>query len=172
MPFFRRKPVADSYPRGFTLLELLVVIAVIGIALALVYPRLPALGAAYLKTDAGRAAGLLVYLNEASAARRTNYRLKFDLEKETLTVDASKGAEEYAAVTEPGLGGIKFREGVDLEDIVVPGLGRVKAGEVSVVIAPSGSGEPFTLHLKSGKEQMTILFNPYSGKALIEKGYI
>ncbi|MDO8426283.1 MAG: prepilin-type N-terminal cleavage/methylation domain-containing protein [Deltaproteobacteria bacterium] len=172
LPPFRCKPVAAQPPRGFTLLELLVVIAVIGIALAIVFPRIPAPSGTYLKTDAGRVSSLITYLNEASVAKRVYYRLWFDLEKEGFRVEASKDGGEYAQVSEPRIGGIRLRQGVELEDMVLPGLGKVSSGTVSVVIAPSGNGEPFTLHLKAEKGRITISFNPYSGKVIVKEGYV
>lgn len=155
---------------GFTLLELIVVIAVIGGLLAIVFPRITNPGAAYLKSDAGRISSLTVYVNETAASRRVYFRLWFDLDKELLRVESSVNGTDYKEFRD-GPKRIKLTDGVLIEDVVTAGLGKVNGGEVSVVIPPSG-GEPFAVHLKSGESRLTITYNPLTGKVKTDQGYV
>jgi len=61
---------------------------------------------------------------------------------------------------------------LDMEDIVIAGLGRIYEGEAAVVFNPAIGAEPFNLHLKGGELTLTLSYNPYSGKVKIIEGYV
>ena len=83
---------------GFTLIELAVVIAILGIMIALVAPRLGELGEANLKRSARHLTGMIRFLHEESQAKKMVYRLRFDIPAghywtETLTPISDKTIE-------------------------------------------------------------------------------
>lgn len=156
---------------GLSLIELLAAMVIIGIILAIVYPRISGISEAYLKSDSRRVAALITYLSESASSKKLYYRVWFDLTNERLRVESSVAGKEYAPSTDPALRELALREGVEIEDIVTPGLGKTASGEVSMVFAPA-SGEPFTLHLKAGESSMTVSYNPYTGKVRTEAGYV
>jgi len=172
-PFSRpsQDPRKAGAPPGFTFLEILAVLTILAGILALVLPRFVDLRITYLRTDAGRVATLVRYLNESSDTRRVYYRLGFDLDSESLRVARSVDGKKYKEEPEPALKGIKLRSGVELVDIVVPGLGKVASGEVAVLFSPAGPRESFILHIGSGDSMKTLSFNPYSGRVKVEDGY-
>ncbi len=164
---------AGSLPQaGFTLIELIAVVIIIGLVLAVVFPRFSNLDETYLKTDASRLRTLITYLNEASETRKLYYRLSFDMERETIGVESSRDGRDYLPEADRALSGLRLGRGVDLVEVEVAGLGRVNTGKLGVVFAPFGPPQAFKLSLGSGKAApVTVSFNPYSGRVRVESGH-
>lgn len=168
----RRAATSMAVTEGFTLFELLAVIIIIGGILAIAFPRIWVLNEMHLRTDAGRVSTLIRYLNEASATKKVYYRISFDLEKNSISVESSRDGAGYSAETDAAIRGLRLREGVAMEDIELPGLGKVNSGTVSVIFAPAGGADSFTLHLRASQKKMSLLFNPYSGRVRVSEGYL
>lgn len=158
--------------KGITLLELLVVIVILGSVAAIVAPKLSAFEGFMLDSEARKVAGLLRYLDESATTKNVYYRVWFRPDEESFEVESSPDGVEFKGVRDASLKGYKFRAGIDIEDVVVAGLGKVEAGEVSVVFNPGAGAGPFALHLKKNNAGLTIGYNPYSGKVTIKQGYI
>ncbi|MBE9527697.1 MAG: prepilin-type N-terminal cleavage/methylation domain-containing protein [Proteobacteria bacterium] len=168
--------------RGFTLIELIVVMVIISLALAIVLPRLTSVTSANLKSDAVKLSALVRYLHEAAESKKLTYRLSFDLDRGTVgversqvgrsPVDRSKEAVKYVPEPESALRGFALASGVEFVDLLAPGTGRVESGTVQILLSPAGS-MPFTVHLGAGEDDrvLTLGFNPYNGKIVIEEGY-
>ncbi len=169
---FRFRDRATPGNAGFTLLELILVMLLFGVVLALALPRFSDTGTAYLKTDSSRVAAYIRYLHEASSTRKVYYRVSFDMGAEELRAEYSLDGAQYRAERDAALRTLKLAEGVTIEDVVVPETGKVNSGVLTVVFAPAGTMDPFTLHLKSGKNFRTLTFNPYSGEVSVEEGYV
>lgn len=87
---------------GFTLLELIVVLVIIGIASALVVPRLVGgMGSLDVKAASGKVAASLRYARSQAVSQKVQYAAVFDLEHNRLTITPSSegidGKEEDAA---------------------------------------------------------------------------
>ncbi|MEW6077240.1 MAG: GspH/FimT family pseudopilin [Thermodesulfobacteriota bacterium] len=77
----------SRYPGGFTLLELIVVLAIISLMSALIVPRLSGpLGNLELKTTARTISASLRYARSRAAAEKTVYAALFDLDKNRLVI--------------------------------------------------------------------------------------
>ncbi len=157
---------------GFTLLELLIVITILVAAAALIYPRFFEVQGARLRSDARKLSTLIRFLDEAAATRKLYYRLWFEFGKDRLRVEVSKDGSDYALYPDNRIRFFSFADGVDLKDVSLPGLGRVAGGEVAVIFSPLGAGEPFTVHLSGGGDDVTVDFNPYSGRVRVKEGYV
>ncbi|MBI2412417.1 MAG: prepilin-type N-terminal cleavage/methylation domain-containing protein [Deltaproteobacteria bacterium] len=153
---------------GITLIELVVVLALIAIAVAVIYPRISGLEEARLESDARKMASLIGYLSESAASRRVYYKVRFGLDEERLDVEVSRDGREYLRDKEFGF--LSLSSGVSMEDVATP-EGKTDAGETEIVIPPDGGSSPFSVHLKAGDEFMTVTFNPYTEKVSLEKGY-
>ncbi|MBE7416087.1 MAG: hypothetical protein HS130_13080 [Deltaproteobacteria bacterium] len=154
---------------GFTIIELVVLMAVIGLVLAVALPRLAGFEHAALKSQAGKLSTLLRYANESAATKRLHYKVSFDIENGSVMVERSPDGREFSGDT--GIRGLKMSGGVALRDLVVEGFGKIETGTVSVVFTPLGAAGGFSVHLEAGKDWFTVKFNPYSGKAEVVEGY-
>lgn len=144
----------------------------IGVILATALPRFMGTGEAYLKTDASRVSSLVRFIDDASASRKLYYRVSFDIAAGEITTERSRDGARYEPENDPKVRRLKLGEGVQIEDIMLPGLGRVNTGTASVVFAPAGGTSPFTLHLAASGKKLTLEFNPYSGEVFIKDGYV
>ncbi|MBI5048568.1 MAG: type II secretion system protein [Deltaproteobacteria bacterium] len=157
---------------GFTLLELLSVIAILGTVLLVVFPKIHFFEDYTLNAEARRVAGLLRYLEESASAKKIYYRVWFYPEKELFKIETSIDGIEFNKSQEPLLRGLSLKKSVEMEDVVISSLGRINEGEAAVVFNPIVGAEPFVIHLKMGQRLLTIGYNPYSGKVKVLKGYV
>jgi len=154
------------------MVELLAVIAVIGIIAALVFPRLTSLEGRSLKSDARRISGLIRYVSESAAIKKLHYRLLFNIEDGVITVASSPDGKEYGEESDHNVRRLRLRRGIGIEDLLIPRTGRVSEGAVTVHFSPYGFSDPFTLHIRGGERVLTLSFNPYKGKVLVTEGYV
>ena len=168
---FHKQKHKPSFPKGFTLLELLVVLILLGVVLMAALPRFTGTGEAYLKTDASRVSSFLRFISDASATRKVYYKVSFDIAAGEIRTERSRDGARYEPESDPAVRRLKLREGVSIEDIMVEGLGKVNAGTAEVVFAPVGGAGPFTLHLMASEKKISIAFNPYSGEVSLKDGY-
>ncbi|MEW6214369.1 MAG: prepilin-type N-terminal cleavage/methylation domain-containing protein [Nitrospirota bacterium] len=138
---------------GFTLLELIAVIFIISLLLAIVFPSFYGFGEKKLKADAGRIASMLRYLNDSAITTKETHFLKFDLDADTISWKDSDGEK-----TE------RFKGLLTLE---LQSKGEVKEGQVVIFFGSFGIQENITIHLRNEDEEMTVTFNPLSGRAKI-----
>jgi len=161
-----------SDTKGFTLLELIVVIVILGSVLLIVFPRIPYFENFALNSEARRVAGLFRYLDESASAKKTYYRVWFSPEKGSIEVESSADGVEFKKSGDSSLQGLSLKDGTEMVDLVLAGLGKVDHGEVAVVFNPGAGAEPFNLHLKKNGRTITISYNPYSGKVTVADGYV
>ncbi|MBI5235577.1 MAG: prepilin-type N-terminal cleavage/methylation domain-containing protein [Deltaproteobacteria bacterium] len=152
--------------KGFTLIELVIVMAVIGAALALVFPRLDFSGPR-LDSEARRLAMLIRHLDDSANSKKFYYRIWFRLDNERVDVEVSVDGLEYAAPRDDkAFLAQTFRHGTDLEDVTIEGMGKVSRGEAAVVFSP-GASRAFNVHLNNSGKSLTISYNPYSGRVKV-----
>jgi len=157
---------------GFTLIELVVVIAILATVLLLAFPGMNALEGYGFRSDARRMAGLIRYLDDTATTEGKYYRVWFYPEDDSLRVESSPDGVEFSAARDTDIGTFTLNKATDIEDIVIAGLGKVATGEAAVIFNPSAGADPFSLHLKRGDSQLTLVYNPYSGKVKIIKGHV
>jgi len=157
---------------GFTLIELVVVIAIVASVLLIAFPGMSVLESYGFRSDARRIAGLFRYLDDTATTEGRYYRVWFYPEKEILRVETSSDGEGFVASKDHDISGFSLGKSTEIEDIVIAGLGRIAKGEAAVVFNPSAGADPFSLHLRRGDEELTLRYNPYSGKVKIIKGHV
>lgn len=158
---------------GFTLVELLIVIVVLGLMLTLIIPKLGELGEANLKQSARHLTGMIRYLRDHSQATKEAYRIKFDIQNghywpEVLTQTSDKTVEfkryQTVMVEETSLtGATTFR------DVRVAS----HPDDPTILITPNGWVEHALIHLRDGdNKDFTLIVNSLTGNTELREGYL
>src|SRR5450631_671972 len=108
--------------RGFTLIEIAVVLAIIGMVLMLVIPRLPSSEHDNLKVSARTLASTLRYMQDRAATGRTTYYLRIEPGTDSVKVleAAADGSEKEPL--DPLLLKRPIKEGIVVADVIIPRL--------------------------------------------------
>jgi general secretion pathway protein H len=156
---------------GFTLIELMVVILLVGLFSALVVPLVTGVGDDGLKLSSRRLAGTVKYLYNEAALSGRPHRLVFDLDGGTFS--GRRLEETGELVTLAGTGrDQKLRSGVRFRDVVVAGQGQVSAGQTFTSFYPVGWLDETVIHLQeNGDREMTLRLLPLTGTTEIYEGY-
>ena len=149
----------------------MVVIVIIVISASVVLPRLPDTEAGKLKSSARNLASAIRFLNDQAIITKGIYRLQLNMTEGSTTISMlSPGGEEVA----PDDNFMKRRiieEGIAIEDVTDPQLGKVTEGEVQIHFGPGGNRNGVTIHLKGGEKQYTVIAYPSGGKVKVLEGY-
>ena len=173
-PGSRVKGQGNNVSRGFTLIELTIVIVILGVMLSLIIPRLGELGEANLKRSARHLTGMIRFLRDEAQAKKTpQLRLRFDITEGRYWVewcepvsntDCEIKRYSSAMATEGTLSGqTTFR------DIKVPS----HPDDPYVEFTPEGWVERALIHLRDGEgRDFTLIVNPLTGNTDLREGYI
>jgi prepilin-type N-terminal cleavage/methylation domain len=161
--------------RGFTLLELIVVLLIIGFMSALVVPKLVGpMSNLNLKTASKKIAASLRYARSQAASEKTTYVALFDFDKDRLSIiippllNGDFEAPDEAPEEQPdggkgGPGGLKvydLPDGVGLEKGVSE-EGEVDSGLFRIFFFPnggSGGGEIIVANKRGGRYKVSVDF--------------
>ena len=145
---------------GFTLLELIVVISLLGIMLVLAIPRFHAtLFLDESKTSSRWIIGKIQALKEAAVRNQKHYTLHIDLDSERFweTDDSmSPEAIETAALNAASLPG-----GLKITDIEYPIRGKINSGQADIVFDKNGYSDKVFIHLQEGETAVSYLIEPF-----------
>jgi len=161
--------------RGFTLLELAIVIFIMALMFTLVLPYTGGYRRAKLKSEARRLAGRASYLFDEASAQKVFLRLVFDLDHQVYGV---MRMDPYAMPT-PSYGPdhssagapVTMPPAVAIRDVTVGDLGTFNAGKVATQFYPEGYVDATLIHMidLSG-HVMTLALNPVTGRVIIQDG--
>ncbi len=157
--------------RGFTLIEMVVVLVVISLVAVLVVPLFPSTDAANLRTSARQLGTVIRYLGERSVTTKTPYRMVLDLGDETISVKKIVDGKENAP-DDPFFARRLLAEGVTIDDVEIPRLGKLGEGIVNVDFGVDGLGDFVMIHLKGAKDHhFTVTAIPGGGRVTVQEGY-
>jgi len=165
--------LASQKENGFTLIEMLIVIVILGVMISLIVPRLGELGEANVKRSARHLTGMIRFLRDESQSRKTIYRLRFDVQggrywAEVMTLTSEQTVEFVRWQSEVGVEGslsgqTTFR---DIQAASHP-------DDPFIQFTPDGWVENAAIHLRDGdNKDFTLLVNPIMGNTELREGYI
>ncbi len=158
--------------RGFTLIEIAVVLAIIGMLLVLVLPRLPSTGQEDLKVSARTLAATLRYMEDRAATGRTTYYLHMEPGTDNIKVQEAAADGSEMEPTDPLLQKRPVKEGIVVADVFVPRLGKVVDGTIRLDVGNGGLRDFVVIHLRSPEGKFwTVMAFPSSSKVKVLDGY-
>lgn len=158
---------------GFTLIEIMVVLVIIGMVMLLVIPRLPSSDQENLKISARTLASTLRYLQESAATSGTSYRLALTPGTESVRIFEIGADGSDKDPSDPLLQKSPVKEGIIVADVRIPRLGKVSDGQVKVDVGVAGIRDFVTIHLRSAAGQFwTVMAFPSGGKVKAYEGYL
>jgi general secretion pathway protein H len=160
------KPTIGS--KGFTLLELIVVLLIIGLMMALVTPRLVgSLTKMNLKTSAQKISSSLRYARSQAVSCQIIYHVVFDFEKNGLNIKAEKSQDDESAYLKAEIESAEtdiskpkesreesyfLPEGIKIEKAMTTD-DEVDSGLFSIVFYPAGNSSGGSVLLMDEKER-------------------
>ena len=145
---------------GFTLLELLVVISLLGIMLVFTVPRFhETLFLDKTKTGSRWIIGKIRALKEAAIRNQKQYTLHIDLDTERFwETDASMSAE---ALENAALNADSLPNGLKIADIEYPIGGKIHSGQTHITFYKNGYSDKALIHLQDGEKYVSYLIEPF-----------
>ncbi len=159
--------------RGFTFLELAVVLLILGVVTALSFPVIHSLGSSDLKLTARHLVRSVLFLSNRAVTTKRIYRLNYDLKQHEYWATVRSGEGEFVPVEASVLARTALRGEIRFIDAETVHQGKVLEGEVYTDFYPMGRVDKTTLHLTDGDNNvLTLMVNPITGRVKIYDGYL
>lgn len=159
--------------KGFTLIELAIVIVVFGVMLALIIPRLGEMGEANLKRSARHLTGMIRFLKDESQARKAVFRLRFDVNEgrywtEVMTVMDDQSVEFVRFSSEVASEGSLSGQ-TTFRDVRISS----HPDDPFIQFTPDGWVEKAFIYLNDGDDKtFTLIVNPLTGGTELLDGQV
>lgn len=155
--------------RGFTLLELVVVIVLIGVTMAFAVPRLDLFSVTDTLKQSGRKLTQLILKTSSLAASTTSpYLLRYESGIRRFTVVAFDEDGQETALEEH-----RLPDDVSVLDFTSPFRDIQATGTMELLINKDGYLEPSLIHLQGEEGRtMTLKLSPFLSTISIHDGYL
>ena len=162
-------------PAGFTVVELVLVLMLLGVILLLGIPAFQNLLQNTLQAEAGRLAGVIRLLRNEAVLTRSTYRLLLDLRQGAYSVQRLDDAGAYRDVTDPRVLAPHALP-TQVKVVALTLLGRTYRPDepepLPVQVDSSGYLDPFLLWLTHGDEDFTLRVSGFTGKVELLDGHV
>ncbi|MCY4361288.1 MAG: GspH/FimT family pseudopilin [Gammaproteobacteria bacterium] len=138
---------------GFTLLELLVVIMLIGVLLSLVAPGLDRARGGGLADSADRLCLTLNQARQEAVLTSRPWRLEVDPAEKTVRFRYRRD-EEFIPLNNPPFTETRLPPGIEIAELTING--QPVAGSGQVYLFPTGAQDAFSLTLVEGERRRTL----------------
>ena len=158
--------------KGYTLVELIVVLVLIGLVLTLVAPRLRnALLSDNLKSAARKMMGIISNLRNEAIREQKDYVLHFDLNANRFWVSYGSMTDEDRTVAREE--GSNFPSDIHIDDVWIKGEGKIVEGETRIRFTRRGYTQKSAIHLSSEDgRKLTLELSPFLGKVKVINKYV
>jgi len=158
---------------GFTLIEMLVVILIIGAFFFVAVPKFQDLTEVNLKSASRNLTATIKYLYNEAAFKKNIHRLVFDVEAGEYWVETLQG-NEYGTYEDSKRH--KLPNGIYFKDVVTErSLGRnpLDNEREFILFLPTGFVEPAVIHIYTDNERYyTLATKPYTGGTKVYDEYV
>jgi prepilin-type N-terminal cleavage/methylation domain-containing protein len=150
--------IRDS--KGFTLLELIVVIALLGIMIAFSVPRLHG---TILLDDTKKSSRWLIgkvqALKESAIQNQKQYVLHIDMDTDRIwETDESMSADDLEKAT---LNAYALPGAVKVMDVEFPIAGKIFSGRADITFYRAGYTDKALIHIQDDNQQLSFLIEPF-----------
>jgi prepilin-type N-terminal cleavage/methylation domain-containing protein len=165
---------AGTSDKGFTLIELIVVIALIAIFFSFAIPKLGDVTEADLRRNIRHLTGTISYLRDEAMMKKREFRLNYNIamnEYWATEVVKSGTQAEVKRLETVFVNKNKLHGDIRFKDIAIPGhQGSVE--EFFTQFYPNGWVEKTVIHLQKGDDKYyTLIIMPLTGKVKVHEGY-
>jgi general secretion pathway protein H len=157
---------------GFTLLEIMVVIVIMGTIMGIAIPQMNNLFSVNLKSSIRKLSGAILFCFNESVIKQAPLRLNFNLDtgEYWLTFLAVRGSTgEFVVVPNDVFDHEQLPPGVFFKDIITPhNIEKQQEGEVFISFYPTGFTERAVIHMTTRRgEVFTLVVKPLTGKTVV-----
>ena len=158
--------------RGFTLLELMIVMVIISVMTAFAIPNLrSSLFTDELKSTARRVIGLVSEASQEAIRSQAGYSLSFDLEQNRIWVSSEKG--DSAGADKEKRQKFTVPESVMVVDISSVYGGKRSQGTTEIRFSKQGYVDKTLIHLRSDDgRDMTVMLSPFLAVTRVYDSYV
>ena len=157
--------------RGFTLVELAVVILLIGITLVFAAPRLPE---SPLVDSTGTAARWIILnvrdLKQRAVRERRQYTLHVGIDVGQFWITHVAMTEEERDQARQS--GYQLPAGMRVADVEYPDASRLQSGQADIAFRAQGYSDRVMLHIAAGEDRMSFQIEPFLSRVKVFDRYV